>query len=142
MTAQVVDAVENVEITDVPVIQFVTPLPGFPDRRRFVLVRLDEAGLLYSLTAVDAPQLRFLVAPPAPFFPEYSVDVDDDALAALGSPDADDLLVLLVINAGDEPGNASANLLAPIIVAQRSLRAVQLILGRTGMPVRAPLLVA
>jgi len=139
MTAQAIDAIENAETADLPVIEFVAPMPGFPELRRFVLVRMDEAGLLYALTSTDMPDLRFLVAPPAPFFPEYVVEVDDDALAALGSPDEDELLILLVINPGTGEGEPSANLLAPIIVAQRSRRAVQLILGRTGLPVRAPL---
>jgi flagellar assembly factor FliW len=141
MTAQVMDAIETVETNELPIIEFVAPLPGFPDTRQFVLVRVDEAGMLYSLTAVDAPELRFLVVPPAPFFPDYAVDVDDDAVDALGGPDADDLLVLLVVNAAEKAGDATANLLAPIVVAHRSRRAVQLIMSRSGLPVRAPLLV-
>jgi flagellar assembly factor FliW len=141
MTAQVIDAIETVETGELPIIEFVAPLPGFPERRKFVLIRMDDDGLLYSLTAVDAPELRFLVVPPAPFFPDYAVDVDDEALDALGGPEIDELLILLVISAGETAGDATANLLAPIIVAQRSRRAVQLILGRSGLPVRAPLLV-
>jgi flagellar assembly factor FliW len=140
MTAQIVDTIETLETADLPTIEFVAPMPGFPALRRFVLVRMDDTGMLYSLTSVDLPELRFLVAPPAPFFPDYAVDIEDEALEALGSPDPDDLLVLLVINAGEAPGDVSANLLAPIVVAQRGRLAVQLILGRTGLPVRAPLI--
>jgi flagellar assembly factor FliW len=141
MTAQVMDAIETVETGDLPIIEFVAPLPGFPEARKFVLVRVDEEGMLYSLTAVDAPELRFLVVPPAPFFPDYAVDVDDEAIEALGAPDADELLILLVVNAAEKAGDATANLLAPIVVAHRSRRAVQLIMSRSGLPVRAPLLV-
>ncbi|GII24522.1 flagellar assembly protein FliW [Planosporangium mesophilum] len=141
MTAQVLDVIAPVDAAEPPVLEFVTPLPGFPDEHRFVLVAVDDAGMLYSLRSVDRPELRFLVAPPAPFFPDYSVDVDDASLAKLGWPDPEELLVLLVINAGDRPGDASANLMAPIVVDQRSLRAVQVILGRTGLPVRAPLFI-
>jgi flagellar assembly factor FliW len=141
MTAQVLEVLAPVETDELPVLEFATPLPGFPNERRFVLVGVDEAGMLYSLRSVDRPELRFLVAPPAPFFPDYTVDVDDASLAKLGSPDPDELLVLLVINAGERPGDASANLMAPIVVAQRSRRAVQVILGRTGLPVRTPLFI-
>jgi flagellar assembly factor FliW len=141
MTAQVIDAIETVETGELPIIDFVAPLPGFPERRKFVLVRMDDDGMLYSLTAVDAPELRFLVVPPAPFFPDYGVDIDDESLAALGGPDLEGLLVLLVVNAGETAGDFTANLLAPIVVAHRSRRAVQLILNRSGLPVRAPLLV-
>ena len=48
---------------DVPMIEFVSPMPGFPDLTRFVLVRVTEEGVLYALTSVDDPNLRFLVVP-------------------------------------------------------------------------------
>jgi flagellar assembly factor FliW len=138
MIAQTLDVVET---GDLPVLEFVAPMPGFPAQRRFVLVQMDDAGLLYSLTSIDAPELRFLVVPPAPFFADYEVDVDDESLVALGLPDAEDLLVLLVLTAGETPADTTANLMAPIVVAQSSRRAVQLVLGASGLPVRAPLLV-
>ena len=137
MIAQAVDVVET---GDLPVLEFVAPLPGFPTQRRFVLLERDEAGLLYSLTSIDSPELRFLVAPPAPFFPNYSIEVDDESLVALGLPDAEDLLILLVLTAGETPAETTANLMAPIVVARSSRRAVQLVLSTGGLPVRAPLL--
>jgi flagellar assembly factor FliW len=140
MTALLIDAVDAVETTELPVLEFVAPMPGFPEQRRFVLVRVGEEGVLFALTSVDRPGLRFLVAPPAPFFPDYAPEVDEEALAALGTTDPDDLLVLLVINTGDAPNEASANLMAPIVLSQENRRAVQLVLNRSGLPVRAPLL--
>ena len=56
MIAQAIDVVETGEL---PVLDFVAPLPGFPTQRRFVLVERDDTGLLYSLTSIDAPELRF-----------------------------------------------------------------------------------
>ncbi|GAA2579482.1 flagellar assembly protein FliW [Dactylosporangium fulvum] len=130
------------ETAALPVIDFVSPIPGFPDDRRFVLVRLDEVGLLYALTSVDSAGLRFLVVPPAQFFPDYEAEVDDDTLAVLGVTDQSDLLVLLVVTAGDGAQDATVNLMAPIVLDQRSRRAVQLVLSHSGLPVRQRLLVA
>ncbi|OLB81473.1 MAG: flagellar assembly protein FliW [Actinobacteria bacterium 13_2_20CM_2_71_6] len=137
MTAQLIDVTETAEL---PVLEFVAPMPGFPEQRRFVLVRLEDEGVLYSLTSIDVPHLRFLVVPPAPFFPDYEIDIDNESQVALGLPDADDLLVLLVITAGDTLADTTVNLMAPIVVNQRSRCAVQLVLGASGLPVRAPLL--
>jgi flagellar assembly factor FliW len=125
---------------ELPVLEFALPMPGFPEQRRYALVQVDDLGLLYSLTAVDGSEVRFMVVPPAPFFPDYSIEVDDEALAALAATEADDLLILLVITAGETAAEATANLMAPIVVAQHSRRAVQLVLGGSGLPVRAPLL--
>ncbi|MFC4045821.1 flagellar assembly protein FliW [Dactylosporangium siamense] len=129
------------ETTTLPVIDFVAPMPGFPDDRRFVLVRLEDTGMLYALTSVDSAGLRFLVVPPAQFFPDYAPEIDDDALAALGVSDGEDLLVLLVVTAGDGVEDATVNLMAPIVLDQRSRRAVQLVLSRSGLSVRQKLVV-
>jgi flagellar assembly factor FliW len=134
-----VATVGHPETTTLPVIDFVAPMPGFPDDRRFVLVRLEDTGTLYALTSVDSAGLRFLVVPPAQFFPDYAPEIDDDALAALGVSDADGLLVLLVVTAGDGVQDATVNLMAPIVLDQQSRRAVQLVLTRSGLSVRQKL---
>jgi flagellar assembly factor FliW len=143
LTAAATSTIEAAETTfEVPVIQFVAPLPGFPFDRQFVLVRLHEDGVLYALTSMDDPDLRFLVVPPAPFFTDYVPEIDDESLAALGATEADvdQLLVLLVVTAGDAVDASTANLMAPIVVHVPTRRAVQLVLSGTGLPVRAPLL--
>lgn len=122
---------------DLPTIELAAPLPGFPGFRRFVLVRLDDDGLLYAFTSMEDSDLRFLVIPPAAYFPDYAPEINDDALASLGSPDPDDLLMFLVVTAGES--GTSANLLAPIVIDQRSRKAVQVVLTGSGLPVRAPM---
>ncbi|MBT8228029.1 MAG: flagellar assembly protein FliW [Dactylosporangium sp.] len=130
------------EAETLPVIEFVAPMPGFPDNRRFMLVRVDDDGLLYAMTSLDTRGLRFLVAPPAPFFPSYAPEIDDETLGALGTAEATDLLVLLVIAAGTSARDATANLMAPIVFDQTTRRATQLVLVGSGLSVREPLLVA
>ncbi|MBB4968348.1 flagellar assembly protein FliW [Saccharothrix violaceirubra] len=123
-----------------PVIEFSVPMPGFPEHRRFLLVRTTEDGLLFSLRSVDDPELRFLVVPPAPFFPDYAPEIGAQAVEQLGTVDVSDLLVLLVVTVGESASSATANLLAPIVVDQRTRRAVQVVL--TAGDLRAPLLSA
>jgi flagellar assembly factor FliW len=127
---------------EVPIIEFLRPMPGFPDRLRFVLTRVDEAGLLYALRALDSPPLRFLVVAPAPFFPDYAPEIDDDTLALLDVTDPDRLLVLLVVSVGERAAEATANLLAPIVLDQLTRRAVQVVLAGAELPIRAPLAAA
>lgn len=91
---------------DLPVIEFLAPMPGFPDHRRFVLLRL-ESGVVYALLDVHEP---------------------------------DRLLVLLVVTTGETSEDATANLLAPIVIDQTTRRAVQAVLVGSGLPVSAKLL--
>ncbi len=130
---------EHMADDDLPVIEFVSPMPGFPDRLRYVLVRLDEDAPVYALSSLDDPDLRFLVLPPLPFFPGYAPEIDQETLDLLGVRDIDRILILLVVTAGDTPAQATANLLAPILVDQDTMRAVQAILGSSGLGLAAPL---
>jgi flagellar assembly factor FliW len=118
-----------------PTITMAVPMPGFPAHREFVLVRLNEEGLLYAFTSIDDPELRFLVAPPEPFFPEYAPEIEDEVFAALNTKDPDRLLLMVVITAG--VNETTANLLAPIVVDRDSMRAMQVVLNGSGLPVRA-----
>ncbi|UMG92943.1 flagellar assembly protein FliW [Nocardioides sp. TF02-7] len=54
---------------DLPVIELVEAMPGFPGDRRFALVRLDDDGILHGLRSLDRDDLEFVVVPPAPFYP-------------------------------------------------------------------------
>lgn len=126
--------------TDLPVIEMVRPMPGFPEQRRFALVRLDEAGDLCSLTSLDDPDLRFLVVPPARFFPDYAPEVGDDVVADLGIGSPEDVLVLVVLNAGTSLASTTANLAAPVLVNHATRRAGQIVLDQPGLPVAAPLI--
>ena len=121
--------------TGLPTISMAVPMPGFPAHREFALVRLHEDGLLYAFTSIDDPELRFLVAPPEPFFPEYAPEIENDVFAALNTKDPNRLLLMVVISAG--VNETTANLLAPIVVDQDSKRAMQVILNGTNLPVRA-----
>jgi flagellar assembly factor FliW len=122
-------------VLDLPVLDMALPMPGFPAHRQFVLVRLNDDGLLYAFTSIEDPSLRFLVAPPEPFFPDYAPEIENEVFAALNTKDPDRLLVMVVITAG--VGETTANLLAPIIVDRDSRRAMQIVLTGSGMPVRA-----
>ncbi len=127
-------------MTDLPVIELVRPMPGFPERRHFALVQLDEDGVLCSMTSLDEPDLRFLVVPPGRFFPDYAPEVEDDVLEDLEIESEDDVLLLVVLNAGGSLATTTANLAAPVLVNPTTRRGGQIVLDRPGLSVAAPLL--
>ena len=126
-------------VEEIPVIEMVLPLPGFPDRTRFALVRLDDAGVLCALRSVEDPELRFLVVPPHHFFPDYAPELDDVTAESLGLVTAEDVLTLVVVNPGTGVASATANLLAPVVVNTLTRQGGQVVLT-DDLPVRAPLL--
>jgi len=149
---------------DVPELQFVRPLPGFPELARYVLVRLDDpqhpsdgghrcdggtgAGaepaadepedtVLYELRSIEQPDVRFLVGVPTAFFPDYAFDLDETSCSELGLQTAEDALVLVILTIGDNSASTTANLLAPVVINARTRSAAQVILSGTEWPVRA-----
>jgi flagellar assembly factor FliW len=118
-----------------PTITMAVPMPGFPAHRDYVLVRLNEDGLLYAFTSIQDPELRFLVAPPEPFFPDYAPEIENEVFTSLNTKDPDRLLLMVVITAG--VNETTANLMAPIVVDRDTMRAQQVVLSGSGYPVRA-----
>lgn len=102
---------------ETPVLEMAAGLPGFPDARRFVLMEWGEAGSPFSLLrSLDHESLEFLVAAPVVLFPDYAPELDDVDAGALGLISAEDALVLVIVTVGESAEDATANLLAPIIV--------------------------
>jgi flagellar assembly factor FliW len=125
--------------TDIPMLDMVHPLAGFPEMRRFALARLDDTGLVCNLRSIDDPELSFVVVPSGPFFNDYSPEINDQVLAELGVEDPDELIALLVVTIGETSDTATANLLAPVLVNLRTRRAGQYLLDDVDLPMRAPL---
>ena len=130
------------DMPEIPVIELVQPMPGFPGLTRFALVQLDDAGVLCALRSLEDPGVRFLVVPPAAFFPEYAPVVDDETVAALDIDTVEDVLLLVVVNAGASVQDATANLVAPVLVNTATRRAQQVVLDDPGLSVAVPLAAA
>ena len=137
------DDVSVIDGTDLPVLEFADGIPGFPAATRFVLVRLDDAGLVLDLQSVDDPTARFVVVPSVAFFPEYAPEIDDVTARRLGLADLDTAdgaaLVLLVVTVGASLAESTANLMAPIVVNTAAQTAAQVVLDDPSLSLRAPL---
>ena len=140
----VIEAAEqdvDAETEAVPTLRFVGPIAGFAAHGEFVLQEIDPASIVCALRSLDDPEVRFLVMPPGPFFPDYAPELSDDEAEILGLTQAEDALVLVIVNAGASVAEATVNLLAPIVVNTVTLRAAQVVLNDPSLPLRAPLIV-
>jgi flagellar assembly factor FliW len=125
--------------TDIPVIEVPDGLPGYPHARAFVLERLDDLGALCTLRALGDQGPAFFVIPPAVWFPDYEPVLDELTCASLELTQATDALVLLVVTMGERPIDATANLMAPLVVNARTRRGAQVVLSGTAYSVHQPL---
>lgn len=130
------------QATDIPVLTMVGPMLGFPEHARFGLARLDEQGIVCDLRSLDDPELRFVVVPPEHFFPGYAPEITDTTAGQLQARTADDLVALVVVTLATSLADATANLLAPVLVNPVERLAAQVVLDDASLPLRAPLVPA
>jgi flagellar assembly factor FliW len=118
-------------------IAFPQGLPGFPGAKRFVLAPLTGAGCLLLLRSADDPSPRFVVLP----FVEDTLPLAFADLTAAGlmlGIRERDLAVLLVVSASPttSPPCLWVNLRAPILLDSERRIGAQLVLSRSGYPIR------
>jgi flagellar assembly factor FliW len=121
------------------VVEFVEPIPGFPLERNFAFSAVDASSSLFTFRSLRTDGLRFLVTPPGEFFPGYQPALDDAQVAALELGPDDEVQVLVIITVRDGIADATANLLAPVVLSTKHGRAVQVVLSDEALPLRAPL---
>lgn len=125
---------------DVPELVFAHGLPGFPQSKRFALVRWGAFEGPYSLMVdLDDPSVRFLVMPPYVFFPDYVVDLDDAVAAKVHLERAEDCLLLVIVTLTGRPEDATANLLGPVVINLQTREGVQAVLAESGYSTCTPL---
>ena len=133
---------------DLPELHFASGLPGFPDARRFVLVRIgDELSPFSVLRSLDdTPEhpdgIEFVVTHPGLFFPDYEPEIDDDIANRLELKSADDALLLVIVTVAEPVASSTANLLGPIVVNRHTRAAAQAVLGNSGYATREALVPA
>ena len=119
-------------------ITMVGGLTGFTTGERYALVEVSPTSPLFRLCSLDEPGLDFVVVPPAVFFPDYAPEIDDLTVARLGLTDAADALPLLILTVGADLSSSTANLMAPVVINARTLKAAQVVVEGT-WPLKAPL---
>jgi flagellar assembly factor FliW len=122
-----------VEIAADAVIEFPSGLIGLGGSR-YALVSADTDGAFHWLHSLEDASLALPVTNPWLFFADYEVELSDADTERVGVERPD---VWVTVRTGSSPADFSANLRAPILVAEG--RGHQVINEASDAPVRAPL---
>ena len=126
----------DVELADEAVVEFPSGLIGLRGHR-YALLPHGPDGVFVWLHSMEDPDLALPVTPPWGFFPNYEVELSDSEAERIGVSDPAEADVYVTVRAAEEAENFSANLRAPIIIANG--RGYQVINEADDAPVRAPL---
>jgi flagellar assembly factor FliW len=134
----------TINIEPAKIITMVRTLPGFPDRKRFVILNREESRPFLWFQSVDDPRLAFVIINPFLFIPDYQVDFKGTSQELgweiKGKEESGNLSVFVLVNAASgSPENISVNLMAPLLIHMERFEAVQLIMQDSGYPHKHPL---
>jgi flagellar assembly factor FliW len=112
-------------------IEFPGGVPAFEDHRKFVLIQIPKTHPLLFLQSLDNPNVCFPVLRALSVDPLYRLRLTKEDLRRLDLPTSrqprlGEVIECLVVVALRESG-ATANLLAPVVINFRKMRAVQVV---------------
>jgi flagellar assembly factor FliW len=117
---------------------FPAGLIGFPTLRSFIVMPNRKEGPLFWIQSVDDPDIAFVLTDPTNFFLDYKVTADDAERNSLQISQEDEYFVLAVVTVPPDQ-KLTLNLVAPILFAPKTNRAIQVILENTEYQSRTPL---
>jgi len=119
---------------DVPAdeqIEFVRGVLGFEKLRRFVHLQVEEEAPFGWLQSLEDPQVAFVVANPAAFFPHYAIEIDPRELGDARPEPNERLEILGICTIPDSFSEISMNLLGPVVINAATRKGKQLVLNRS-----------
>lgn len=125
-----------IEVPEDAVYSFPEPIPGFPEARRYAVLKDDRVVPFQWLQCLEPGGPSFLVVDPLLFIPDYLVEVTAEEIRPIDLEKIDTGFVLVVLTVPADPRAMTANLRAPLIFNPASRLARQLILTRSDYPVR------
>ena len=126
----------TLEVPSEAIVEFPNGLIGLGGNRYALLARSEESTFVW-LHSLEDPELALPLTNPWRFFTSYEVELSDDEADRIGVTDTDETAVYVTVRAADSLEDFSANLRAPILIADG--HGHQVINQAPDAPVRAPL---
>src|SRR5699024_5357048 len=130
----------EVEVDGSLLFNFVSPIIGYNDKKRFTLIDYRPDSPFKWLQSMEDMDLAFPVTLCSYFNIDYQFELSDEDALTLGVKSADEILALNIVTIPQiNPQGATINLLAPIVINTNNNNAMQVILKDSKLPVRHPL---
>jgi flagellar assembly factor FliW len=132
-----------VDIDESSIITFVSPILGFDAVKEYVLLDHAEDSPFKWLQAVETADLAFVITNPSLFNIPYEFVLPEEAAQKLALTSAEELVVFTIVNIPAENVSLmTANLMAPLIINQATMQAMQVPLPDERFATRTRLLPA
>ena len=134
-----VDFFEELVFSENDIITFPAGIPGFEDRRQFVVVSVPEFAPFEWLVCVDGTHLRFAIINPLFFSPDYAPKLSKERLTELSVDDPHDLVLYSIVTIKENPIESTANLAGPVFINKAKKIGKQIIIDDDRYSTQEPL---
>ena len=122
----------EIEVDEKKIIHFKDGIPAFEDEHEFIILPYEEESPYYFMQSLRSPDLAFLLTITFLFFPEYSFEIDEESIKELDITNQDQVFYYTMVTI---PNGSirymTANLVAPIVINSRNMRAKQVVLEKS-----------
>ncbi|WP_235560980.1 flagellar assembly protein FliW [Bacillus sp. FJAT-28004] len=125
--------------TEQLIYQFEQGIPGFEHLNQFLFEEFGDVLPMKLMKATEEKSISMLVASPFLFYPEYEWQLPEIIKQELSIKNEEEVEIWSVITVSTDFANATINLLAPIVLNNRTKLGKQLILHDSTYSSRAPL---
>lgn len=130
----------EVEVAEERIFEFVLPIIGFNELKRYVIIDLNKDNFFKWLQSVEDPELAFPIVSVFSMNVDYTVDLPDNVVEALKIENVESVLVMNIASIPqDNPQGTTLNLLAPLVFNIATQQAGQVILSGSGYDISFPL---
>ncbi|MDM8537832.1 flagellar assembly protein FliW [Desulfobacterales bacterium HSG17] len=119
----------KIEIDEQKIINMPLGIPGFKDKKRYVVLQKEETVPFLLFQCVDDPDLSFVVLDPVKILPEYSIEQNELEKIVSWDLQNDEIscFVIVTIPKGN-PEKMTANFMAPLVINNKRKEGLQFIL--------------
>lgn len=130
----------EVEIEESRIFDFVLPIIGFDELKRFVILDPNPDTMFKWLQSIEDPTLSFPIISVSALDYDYSISLSDSVVNDLEIKNSESLLVMNITSIPqDNPKGTTINLLAPIVFNVDNQKAGQIVLSGSGYSISHPM---
>ena len=119
----------EIEIDKQKIINMPLGIPGFKDKKRYVVLQKEETVPFLLFQCLDDPDLSFVVLDPVKILPEYFIEQNELEKIVSWDLQNDEIscFVIVTIPKGN-PEKMTANFMAPLVINNKRKEGLQFIL--------------
>ncbi|WP_088041558.1 flagellar assembly protein FliW [Bacillus sp. EAC] len=121
----------EIDIQQEDIITFPNGIPAFEEENKFILLPLQSELPFSILQSVNTPDLAFVIGEVFSLFPEYDIELTQNAIEALELKESKDAVLYSIITVKEPFIKSTANLQGPIIINCVKKVGKQVVLNQT-----------